>query len=355
MKKITKAMLFIFAFTFLLQLAGIPVYAQDGWGKYGSSIKWHFYEKTGLLKITGKGAMPGHYTDFDDLYKKFGYGEPIPWRDYSQKIKKVKIGSGITTICDEAFSGYSNLVSITFPSTVNTIGRYALCNTSVKKLKLPAKLKRLGFSAFYSNKKLKSVSIPGTLKTIPLSCFNFCENLTTAKIGNGVREIKAAFGSTALRVITIPKSVRILDESFYHCGQLRHVTVPKTVTSMIGGVFGHCKCLKYADIQGKVNIDKNCFAGCTSLQAVRFGNKVRSIGYFSFWNCSSLKAVFVPRSVKAIDDDAFYDTTHQFRIYAYPNSEGYNFAGVKSNIVYVNVAKSAGMKKWKTIWKKVTK
>ena len=352
MKKTNLKIAALFLCVLIVSFSSVTVFAQDGWGKFGSGIKWHFYEKTGLLKITGKGAMPGQYTDFDDLEKKFGYGQSIPWRDYSSQIKKVTIGSGITAVCDNAFYGYPNLASISFPRSLRSIGRYAVCKTSIKSLKLPSKLKRLGFSAFYSNKKLKTVSIPGSLKTIPLCCFEFCENLTAVKIGKGVREIIKPFQSTAIKTITIPSSVKTLDAAFSHCKQLRYAIVPKTVTSMKGGVFAYCSAMKYADIQGKVDIEKSCFSGCTSLKAVRFGNKVKSIGYFSFWNCSNLQGVFVPRSVKKIDNDAFYDTKQSFRFFTYSNSAGYDYAGIKSNIVYVNVAKGSGMSKWKSLWKK---
>lgn len=55
------------------------------------------------------------------------------------------------------------------------------------------------------------------------------------------------------------------------------------------------------------NIDEMCFAGCVSLDGVfKFPDNVETIGYGSFFGCSSLTRIEIPASVTTIDKTAFF-------------------------------------------------
>lgn len=103
--------------------------------------------KNGTLTIKGKGAMPSKMT-----FKK------------NQKIKKVVIKKGITSISNDAFFTCKNLKSVSIPSSVKTIGYRSFYGTALSKAIVPSKTKTIGQGAFGNCKSLKMLTIPGNFK-----------------------------------------------------------------------------------------------------------------------------------------------------------------------------------------------
>ncbi|MBR3704854.1 MAG: leucine-rich repeat domain-containing protein, partial [Oscillospiraceae bacterium] len=109
-------------------------------GTCGENLTW-VLTHDGVLTISGEGAM-------DDL---------PPWWNYCETIKTVVIDSGVTSICDCAFSGCASLTSITIPDGVTSIG----------------------WNAFAGCNSLTTITIPGSVTSIerPLA-FSTCASLT---------------------------------------------------------------------------------------------------------------------------------------------------------------------------------
>ena len=83
-------------------------------------------------------------------------------------------------------------------------------------LRLPDSLRELGDSAFSGSPHLQIVYCGSGLKTIGLGAFNFCLNLHTVVLPEGLERIGAyAFECTSLQSIEIPASVtEIGDDAF---------------------------------------------------------------------------------------------------------------------------------------------
>ena len=152
-------------------------------------------------------------------------------------------GKPVTSIGGSAFSGCSDLTSVTIPDSVTSIGDYA----------------------FYWCSGLTSVTIGNGVTSIGDYAFSGCSGLTSVTIGNGVTSI----GKCAFEV----------------CSGLTSVTIPDSVTS-IGG---------------------SAFSGCSGLTSVTIGGGVTSIGDYAFYNCSGLTSVTIPDSVTSIAYYAFYN------------------------------------------------
>ena len=80
-----------------------------------NNMSWNL-NGNGVLTISGTGNMPNYSSTSQ------------PWYKYRESIKQVKIGDGITGIGDYAFSGCTNLTSVTIPGNVTSIGDYAFSN-----------------------------------------------------------------------------------------------------------------------------------------------------------------------------------------------------------------------------------
>lgn len=100
----------------------------------------------------------------------------------NNKMKKVTIPSGVTTIGDEAFSGCKKLTSVTIPSKVKKIGKKAFYKCS--KLKsITIKTKKLKKNSIGS-KAFKGIHKKATIK-VPKKCFhNYKKWLNKAGVGS---------------------------------------------------------------------------------------------------------------------------------------------------------------------------
>ena len=85
-------------------------------GSCGESLTFRMDYDTGILSITGTGAMHSWY--FDDS----------PWYAHRTSIRSIQIASGATSIGDFAFDGCSNLVDVMITETVESIGDGAFDN-----------------------------------------------------------------------------------------------------------------------------------------------------------------------------------------------------------------------------------
>jgi hypothetical protein len=191
-----------------------------------AGLMWSFDGNT--LTISGTGAMP----DYADV------GE-TPWYDHLDKITRVSIKQGATSIGRAAFVGCISLTSITIPNSVTRIGYGAFAGCiSLTSITIPNSVTRIGDGAFDCCSSLTSITIPNSVTTIGTYAFGGCISLTSITIGNSVTTIGdgAFVGCISLTFITIPNSVtRIGDGAFVGCFSLRNVVVLKTTPPALGG------------------------------------------------------------------------------------------------------------------------
>ena len=170
----------------------------------------------------------------------------------------------LTGISANAFSGCSNLQSVTLPHGVTSIGNRAFMNCS----------------------SLESILIPNSVTSIGQGVFQDCSGLTSMTVENGntvydSRENCNAIIETATNTLiagckntVIPNTVTSIGEAaFTGCTGLTSVTIPGTVTSIGRFAFNGCSGLTNVTIPGSVtSIGVRAFYGCTGLTYVTVGN-----------------------------------------------------------------------------------
>lgn len=101
--------------------------------------------------------------------------------------------------------------------------------------------------------------------------------------------------------------VEISDSAFYHCSQLKTVTIPTSVTKIGKMAFSGCAQLaevKYADNTANVKeIDAYAFAYCAKLTAITLPNSLTTLGDGAFFECKALSTINIPNVVRGTDSN----------------------------------------------------
>ena len=270
------------------------------------------------------------------------------------KTSVIPTDGSVTSIGWGAFSGCTNLTSITIPDSVTSIGDYAFsdCGRLIEvynksALSITAGSSSNGYVAYYAKNVYKSeggsklttdengyviytdgaekilvayrgtnieLVLPSYITKIYQYAFRDCTGLTSVTIGNSVTYIgESAFqGCTGLTSITIPDSVTSINTyAFYNCTGLTSVVIGNGVTSIGKGAFYGCAGLTSVTIgNGVTYIGESAFQGCTGLTTVNWNatacTTAGSSNYPMFKNCSKLTIINIGDKVTTIPSYAFY-------------------------------------------------
>ena len=259
------------------------------------------------------------------------------------------IGIGVS-----AFSGCTDLTSITLPNSVTSIGEQAFveckaltciivdegnkyydsrdeCNAIIHTMSnkliagcqstvIPNSVTSIGDGAFAYCSSLTSITLPNSVKKIGDYAFYDCSSLTSITLPNSVTSIGdyAFYGCSSL-TITLPNSVTSIgDGAFAYCSSLTSITLPNSVTSIGDDAFYDCSSLTNITIPNSVtSIGDYAFYDCSSLTSITLPNSLTSIGIRAFSKCTGLTSITLPNSVTSIGDDAFDGCNNLKTVYNY--------------------------------------
>ena len=232
-----------------------------------------------------------------------------------ERVTKLVIPEGVTSIGDDAFAGCTGLTEVTIHDGVTAIGGSAFSGCSgLTGVTIPSHVTDIGDSAFSDCSGLTEMVIPHSVKAIGVGVFKKCNRLTkitvdpgnahymsqndllltrdgrtlvqgvngTVTIPSGVTVIgKSAFEDyDGLTQVTIPAGVEVIGPAaFYGCGGLTDVAIPAGVEAI--GAYAFCGCSGLADVvipASVTNIGERAFVACGRLKAisVEAGNEVYS-------------------------------------------------------------------------------
>ena len=150
---------------------------QGNCGANGNNLTWSLNRCTGVLTISGSGAMKDWSAETD-----------VPWYIYAPDITSVVLPVGLTHIGANAFYGCA-MTKIDIPAAVRTFGTRAFFSSSLREICIPEGVTTLPYELFgghtTSTAPLERIYLPGTLT----SMYNI------------------GLAYTHLQTLTIPKSV----------------------------------------------------------------------------------------------------------------------------------------------------
>ena len=313
------------------------------------AIRWGLLE--GLdnlieLTIPFVGGELNITNEVGDLLHKFEY----IFGDYKipQKLTKVTVLGG--NIRDKAFYFCDNLVNITIPDSVTSIGDYAFygCNNLVS-ITIPDSVTSIGEAAFKKCYRLISIGNTSNVRSIGEAAFSECYSLTSIVIGRYVTNIgeDAFWGCRSLIEVINKSLLNIVADSdeygyvgfyalnvkkddkndivnkdgylFYtyervnylvkYIGAETSLVLPNDYNGEIYNIYRSA--FYYSNIEnveisaGVYRIGNQAFGYCESLISIVASDGVTSIGIQAFEYCESLNNVVLGNCVIEIGKYAF--------------------------------------------------
>ena len=255
-----------------------------------------------------------------------------------------EIPDGVTELSWRSFLGCTNIMSITVPQSVRTIGAWAFSDCAALKdvyyLGEIAQWKVINIDS--GNIHLLTASIhcadgdafpdgscgdgvtwalvDGTLTISGTGAmdnyswgdapwYNKADEIISIEVLSGVTSIgDSAFADcSAITSIELPDGLtRIGTNAFYHCTGMESISIPYGLTAIGECAFWGCESLKSIDIPGSVTrIGYAAFAECISLTSIVIPEGVEKLEDGTFQGCPSLESVTIPASVTSIAAGVF--------------------------------------------------
>lgn len=248
----------------------------------------------------------------------------------------ITVKDGTTAIANGAFDGKSNLVAVTLPDTLITIGDSAFAGTSLTTLTIPASVESIGSEAFTDVETLTSVTFNDGLKTIGDSAFDGCSLLNTVALPNSLTKLgKSAFlyagrdaatadgtltiggGLTEIPerafmgmsktggALTIPAGITKIGASAFYGMMISSVTIPEGVTEIGISAFSSTKSLNTVKLPSTVAVLGNRVFEGSSISTAELNGTFTAIPAYAFSRCVNLNEITWQDGVTDIGDYAF--------------------------------------------------
>ncbi len=256
-------------------------------------------------------------------------------------LENVYIPDGVKAIGDSAFFGCKSLKELILPDSVEIIGDCAFdaCE-SLRKITIPNSVRVIPGGTFSDCSSLEEINLPSGTSSIHWSAFDNCISLKELTIPQSVTEIKMErcewfwqphpqsdlkinclsprfnfqdgalySGDMSLLIhyfkesqeVVVPESViQIGVDAFSYHTTLQHVTLPNSLRLIDDGAFKCCVIEEIVIPDSVTFIGDNAFYGCHNLKRVILPEGLVTIGNEAFNNCPKLEELRIPATVRHI-------------------------------------------------------
>ncbi len=221
-----------------------------------------------------------------------------------ERLEEVILPSTITEYSKGMFSGCAKLASIKGPAKITKYCESCFEGCPSKWIVLDPEAEYE--SGVFAGMDVESISFPAGFKTVPHRMFAQCKNLKSLSLGEVQTIGEYAFGSCALKALTIPESVKDIDASaFSSNSELSEVRID-AVNITLDRPFYDVKLSRVTIGKGVRSIDGPLGGEVSEI----FFEEGGVCEYFaSAGSQKALKSITLPSTLKTIGDEAFYDCT----------------------------------------------
>ena len=289
--------------------------------------------------------------EYDNVCYIYGGGIINAGYEIPENVDKIVIADTNTKLGDNAFSNYKcshNVKSIDISAAnITEIPKYAFnACISLKEIKLPLKLERIGYGAFQGCKSLKNIKLPDTVKYINREAFNNCISLTSFTAPSNLKQIgyRAFYGCINLREVSLNYGLKYIGSQAFIDTNIQSIVFPSTINKIgIAQLFTHSQLNSHSNLRTLIinsdfdvveekdsyNSDdyaenqydiitvspfcidavaSNVLDDCLKLNKVIFNEGVTEIKDGLLYDRSCVSQVRLPSTLKRIGKYAFYHT-----------------------------------------------
>lgn len=234
----------------------------------------------------------------EDAAKVTSIGQWFRGNTAITSFEEFKYFKNCTTLEASAFEGCTALATLPIGHIV-VLKNKALCGCTALEydyLDL-ANLTTLGQNALYGV-KVKKLNV-GEITILP--------SATTATQNFGDKSV--------LEEIILPNGISTIPVyGFYKYEALRVCDLPSTITHIAELAF-HNVGVESVKADGLVTLDKNAYAGCSSMKTAEFGGNIATIAYRALYNCTALESIIVRATTPPTLDASAFTNTNNCPIY----------------------------------------
>lgn len=207
------------------------------------------------------------------------------------------------------FNNCKDLVSITLPASVKSIGNTAFSEcTSLESITMNDEMETMGGSIFYNCISLRSVKWPKVKdkNEVPNNTFYNCKSLSSFYGPEGLSRVGdyafyyCPLSETGFDFSTVANDFT-LGKGAFACSSLSSVRLPENLTLIPASAFIDCKSLTSVEMGDSVlEIGDSAFNGCENLTTISWSANLESIGSYAF-AFTSIVHFWLPGNVTTID------------------------------------------------------
>lgn len=224
-----------------------------------------------------------------------------------------------------------NVVSVTLPSSIKSVEKYAIGNAASLKNVYVSDLAKFCMIEFGSSDNLLKGDVTLYVNGEPITDLTVPETVT--RIGS-----YAFYGSNTIKSLTITDGVRVIGEEAFKYSALEAVEIADCLIGIEEEAFGGTpwlsaeyakakaelgakyvyvgkvlySCISSSDIKGVITLPEvngiaaNAFSGCTLMSKIELNNRLKYIGSKAFYGCEATVTGLTGNSeLEYIGDDAF--------------------------------------------------
>ena len=233
-------------------------------------------------------------------------------------FSEIVVGDSVTHIGRHGFYGYDKAKHFHLGSSVSAIGTEAFSGCTgeiVVTCSLPSS--RVGTNGALYGSKFSRITLSPTVSSIGTNALYGCEGelIVECTIPYASTATASPFYGSKFSTITLLDVESINDYAFYGYDSLQSIVLPASLKHIGNNAFQRCSNLTTISFADQLtSIGDYAFAGCIALEQLRIPDSVTSIGSYALYNCTKLAQTYIGKGVTTFGQNVFYGATGEIEI-----------------------------------------